>query len=499
MSMERHKMELLSALEAYGRTDFYPFHMPGHKRNPQFMQLPQTGSIDITEIDGFDNLHHARGILKQAQEKAARVRGCRRAWFLVNGSTCGLLAAIAAATKRGGRILVARNSHKAVYNAIELCGLEPVYLYPQLHEGSGIYKAVDPEQIKALLEKYEGIQAVVITSPTYEGVGSDIKAISHMVHAYGIPLIVDSAHGAHLGYEEHFQPSAESLGADLVIESLHKTLPSMTQTALLCQCSGRVSDRLLEKYLSMYETSSPSYVMMAAMDQCMSLMKAQGHELFEAFHKRLEDFYNDCQTLKNIRLMQEDDLCSVPGSGFDRSKLVLWVTKAPGMGPWLYDRLREDFHLQLEMASADYALAMTSICDTDQGFERLKAALKALDQELEQKEAGRAGKVEAFYGSETPVMSSSKAAGYTASARPLEDAAGYISSTYLYVYPPGIPLIVPGEEITKEIIALIKGYEQAGLTVLGFEEMPESQESDQGKESGEHGKIILCYGKECIR
>ncbi len=151
----------------------------------------------------------------------------------------------------------------------------------------------------------------------------------------------------------------------MVVESLHKTLPSMTQTALLHQCSDRVSSRLLEKYLAMFETSSPSYVMMAAMDQCMALVEERKDELFKVFYQRLESFYQDCENLKQIRLMDASDLCTVPGSSFDRSKLVFWVKRASGMGPWLYDRLREDFHLQLEMASADYALAMTSICDTD--------------------------------------------------------------------------------------------------------------------------------------
>ncbi len=500
--MEECKRNLASALDMYGHSDYYPFHMPGHKRNPDFMAMPPIYRTDITEIDGFDNLHHARGILLKAQERAARVRGSRRAWFLVNGSTCGILAAISACTEPGGRILVARNAHKAVYNAIELRELNPVYLYPEIHEGCGIYKAVDPDQVKALLEKYPGIQAVVITSPTYEGVTSDMGAIAQVVHDFNIPLIVDSAHGAHLGYEEHFLPSSVSLGADVVIESLHKTLPSMTQTALLHQCSDRVSSRLLEKYLTMFETSSPSYVMMAAMDQCMALLEDRKAELFKGFYQRLENFYQDCEDLKQIRLMNEMDLCTVPGSSFDRSKLVLWVRRAPGLGPWLYDRLREDFYLQLEMASADYALAMTSICDTVQGFDRLKAALEALDRKLDQMPEkvlnqaldqkltraadpvgfsapavevrdGKPGGRESFLGPETPVISSARAALCPVTPRPLKDAAGHLSGAYLYIYPPGIPLLVPGEQITQEILALIRRWEQAGLNVFGLEDMGE--------------------------
>lgn len=550
VSMEESKRNLISALDMYGHSDYYPFHMPGHKRNPDFMAIPPVYRTDITEIDGFDNLHHARGILLKAQERAARVRGSRRAWFLVNGSTCGILAAIFACTRPGGKILVARNGHRAVYNAIELRELNPVYLYPKIHEGCGIYKAVDPDQVKALLEKYPGIQAVVITSPTYEGVMSDIGAIAQVVHDFHIPLIVDSAHGAHFGYEEHFLPSPVSLGADVVVESLHKTLPSMTQTALLHQCSDRVSSRLLEKYLAIFETSSPSYVMMAAMDQCMALVEERKDELFKVFYQRLESFYQDCGNLKQIRLMDASDLCTVPGSSFDRSKLVFWVKRAPGMGPWLYDRLREDFHLQLEMASADYALAMTSICDTDRGFDRLKAALKALDQVLDQDgflgagtDAERTGSAhrdsaaplmtrECFLGPERPVINSASAALCPVIPKLLKEAKGHLSGAYLYIYPPGIPLLVPGEQITEEILALIRRYEQAGLTVLGLEEdkedepvimcveaaAPETQavwagaqtagtgaddyakaENDQGKERADHGKAVLRHGEKRIR
>lgn len=427
MSMERKEGGLCGALAAYGDSDAYPFHMPGHKRNPEFMALPPVNRIDITEIDGFDNLHHAEGILQSAQERAAKVRGADRTWFLVNGSTAGLLSAISACTRRGGRILVARNCHKSVYNAIELLGLRPVYIYPKLHQRYGIYEAVAAKQVEELLESYEGIEAVVVTSPTYEGVISDIEGIAKVAHRYGLPLIVDSAHGAHLGYHGHFAPSPVALGADLVIESLHKTLPSMTQTALIHRCGTRVNDGRLQKYLAMYQTSSPSYVMMASMDQCMALLEAQAAPLFEAYSRRLRALRrrlealveeagsaktqsasseaasapeklcvasaalavpDECRGAESpasrpyIRLLGASELCQVKGSSYDDSKLVLFVENGRGMGQWLYDRLREDYHLQMEMASADYVLAMTTICDTDEGFGRLLDAVTQLNARL---------------------------------------------------------------------------------------------------------------------
>lgn len=471
--------KLASALWDYGQSDAYPFHMPGHKRNPGFMALPPVNAIDITEIDGFDDLHHSDGILKEVQEQAARVRGSERTWFVVNGSTCGILAAVSACVRPGERILLARNCHKAVYNAIELRGLKPVYLYPRLHEKYGIYEGADACEVERLLKTFPDIKAVVITSPTYEGVISDVAAIARAAHEAGVPLIVDSAHGAHLGYSPQFSPSPVSLGADLVIESLHKTLPSMTQTALLHRCHNRVDDRKVEKYLSMYETSSPSYVMMASMDQCVSLIKDQAGPLFSRFFKRLESFYQACGSLKNLRLLTPGDFARA--KGYDCSKLVFYVTCRPGMGPWLYDRLREDYHLQMEMASADYVLAMTSICDTDQGFDRLKRAVLALDERLEafagpkpvETDGGMAAGKGAFLEKNmecptVPVMSSAQAAWEESVWVSLKDAVGCISQTYVYVYPPGIPMIVPGEQVPGMMPAQVARLMRAGLKVYGL-------------------------------
>ena len=227
---------LLERLTEYAGSDAYPFHMPGHKRR---------------EIDGFDNLHHAEGILKDAMDEAAAIYGTDRSWYLVNGSTCGILSAVFATTENGGKILTARNCHKAVYHAICLNRLEAEYLYPEEITEFGINGGIRAEDVRKALEKdamhcagnsgdvrgkITKIQAVLITSPTYEGVVSDIRAIADAAHEYGIPLIVDEAHGAHLEYADQchsFPKSALEYGADIVIQSLHKTLPCFTQTAIL--------------------------------------------------------------------------------------------------------------------------------------------------------------------------------------------------------------------------------------------------------------------------
>ena len=233
----RPEVPLLERLSTYAASDVYPFHMPGHKRQVKMgiTSAPNPFSVDITEIDGFDNLHHAEDILKESMNSAAAVYGADRSWYLVNGSTCGILAAIAAAVKPGEKILMARNSHKSAYHAVILNQLEPVYLYPEEVPEFQIPGGIEPEQVERALLEHPEIRAVFVTSPTYEGIVSDIQGIAATAHRHGAALIVDEAHGAHLPFGDgsYFPDGALQEGADLVIQSLHKTLPSLTQTAIL--------------------------------------------------------------------------------------------------------------------------------------------------------------------------------------------------------------------------------------------------------------------------
>ena len=256
-------------LKAYSDSDYYGFHMPGHKRKMHMSWDADPYTVDITEIEGFDDLHHAEGILKEAQERAARIYHADETHFLVNGSTVGILSAIMGVTDKGDQILVARNCHKSVYHAIYLNELEPVYVYPEYDEKTGLNGEVKADEIALLLEKNPNIKAVMIVSPTYDGVVSDVKKIAEVAHAHEIPLIVDEAHGAHFGFDPYFPKNANENGADIVIHSVHKTLPSLTQTALLHINGTFVNREKVRMYLHMLQSSSPSYVLMASIDECM--------------------------------------------------------------------------------------------------------------------------------------------------------------------------------------------------------------------------------------
>ena len=498
---------LLERLTEYAGSDAYPFHMPGHKRREITDGIPggfpDPYGIDITEIDGFDNLHHAEGILKDAMDEAAAIYGTDRSWYLVNGSTCGILSAVFATTENGGKILTARNCHKAVYHAICLNRLEAEYLYPEEITEFGINGGIRAEDVRKALEKdamhcagnsgdvrgkITKIQAVLITSPTYEGVVSDIRAIADAAHEYGIPLIVDEAHGAHLEYADQchsFPKSALEYGADIVIQSLHKTLPCFTQTAILHVKGKFVDQDRVSRYLSMFQTSSPSYLFMAGMERCIRYMDGDGRNGMVRYEKRLERFMERMEGLQVLEVLDRE-ICGKyrTVAGWDPSKIVVSTMRAEDFhGEELSETLRRKYHLEMEMTAPEYVIAMTSLMDTEEGFERLGTALLEIDGALrhcveseQQKEKGESKEKERC---ETPEATESKvshpirrmliceAMDADTERTAFQDTVGKVSAEFVYLYPPGIPIIAPGEVFTDAIVEKIMAYKAAGLLVQG--------------------------------
>ena len=463
-------MNLYDKLLQYQSSEMYPFHMPGHKRRKDDFANPFL--IDITEIEGFDNLHHAEGILKDAQDRAAALYHSEETYFLVNGSTCGILAAVSACMTRGGKILMARNCHKAAYHAAYLRGLDIEYLYPEKEDIFGINGGIHEDIVEKALEEFQDIQAVMITSPTYDGVVSNVEKIAQIVHRKGIPLIVDEAHGAHFGFHEYFPKSSVEMGADLVIHSLHKTLPSLTQTALLHVNGNRVDRECLRRFLDIYQTSSPSYVFMAGMDSCVCLLEKRGGELFESLRRNLEVFYKQTESLGCIYLANHGLMGKSGIHDFDRSKLVISARNAGFTGNQLANLLRNRYHLELEMAGGSYGLALTSISDTEEGFLRLSEALKEIDACLENKIEKNTEKSTLTI-EDIVIKNEVWCRIHEALERPgesvlLEKAEGKICREFVYLYPPGIPMLVPGEIISREVLGKIRRLVREGYSVQGM-------------------------------
>lgn len=466
---------LYEKLINYGTSDFYGFHMPGHKRNGEIMENGLPYQIDITEIEGFDDLHHARELLKEAQERAARVYHAEETCYLINGSTSGILSGLLGCTHKGGRILAARNCHKSVYAAIYMHELDVEYIYPEYDEKTGLNGAIDADAVRRILleDRTEHcgkttISAIVITSPTYDGVVSDIRRIADTVHEFGIPLIVDEAHGAHFGFHTYFPENANQQGADVVIHSLHKTLPSLTQTALIHLNGNLINRERVRKYVHMLQTSSPSYVLMASMDECILFLERE-QDAFVLYQERLKKLRRELKKLKKLQLVETN--------AYDCSKIVISTKNTVKgqevyTGKILYEELLTSYHLQMEMASREYVLAMTSVCDTEEGFRRLKEALFQIDESLERKEIDNTSmelpRLQRVYTSaEAENLSEEKSNVEILLPKECQER---ISLEYAYVYPPGIPLIVPGERISKKAVELLQLYEKSGFDIEGLKQ-----------------------------
>lgn len=455
---------LAQRLTQYTRTPAVPFHMPGHKRRPLHTpDLPW--AMDITEIDGFDDLHHPQGVLADAMAAAAALWGSEEARFLVNGSTGGILATLHAVCPRGSTLLVARNCHKSVYHAMELLDIRPIYLQPPTDSATGLAGSLSPATLAAALADHPQAVGLFLTSPTYDGVLSDISALAALCHGHGIPLLVDEAHGAHLGFGS-FPPGGVAGGGDVVIHSLHKTLPSLTQTAILHRQGPLIDSAKLARSLNIFQTSSPSYPLMASLDGCVALMAAEGHRMAQDWLSALAAFDGAIDHLQHLGVLCHgaDRMPQHPAFwGFDPSKLVIFTGHAALTGPQLMERLRREFDLELEMAGPNYATAMTGLGDSTESLSALAKALRAID-----------GACPAGDGAVFPLLPplpqrqlmAGQALELPWETLPWGEAVHRVAADYLWAYPPGIPLVVPGEVFSPALLAHLAALEAAGVSLL---------------------------------
>lgn len=465
---------LLEQLIAYGNSDIYPFHMPGHKRqcdHQLLAQFPNPFSIDITEVEGFDNLHHPEGILKDSLEWAADVYGSDKTYYLVNGSSSGILSAISGTVKRGGTILLGRNCHKSAYHAVLLRDLHAIYLHPEVIPEFGIQGGITPADVDEALQKNPEIQAVMITSPTYDGIVSDVGAIAEIAHRFNVPLIVDEAHGAHFPFAEEgsvFPTSAIALGADVVIQSIHKTLPSLTQTAVMHLKKGFITVENVDRYTHIYQSTSPSYVLLASIEQCIAYMNEGGRGDLMRFGERIEAIRNQLTDLQQLRFINTSFKGKYGVYDIDPSKVIVSTKYADISGVELERILREVCSLEMEMYTANYVTAMTSLLDTDEGLQRLVQAFTAIDARLAaHKKQSDAIEPHAIPHTEQIQTTIAVAVEAPQVQRRLADVAGQVSAEFIYVYPPGTPIVAPGEVFTEEVIARIQEYKRLGLPVQG--------------------------------
>ncbi|GAB1477076.1 aminotransferase class I/II-fold pyridoxal phosphate-dependent enzyme [Bacillota bacterium] len=450
------------------------FHMPGHKGSAFYRQFGYGGFLeklvdcDITEIPGADNLFQSEGIIKAVQDRYRDLYGVRNSYLLINGTSGGIIASILAAVPDGGKLIMARNCHKSVFNALTLGAIRPVYAYPEIIPEYGISGELCCSEIERCIIENPEASAVILPSPNYYGVCSDITAISGIVHRYGKVLIVDQAHGAHLKFFKKDMPlSAEDSGADIIINSIHKTLASFTQSAVINLNSDRVDRYALEDKLQSIQSTSPSYLLMASLDINAAILEDSGESVIGQWADNLDYFYKDIEEHNSagsgrpIRILSDI-------SNLDKSKINI-DTGSLGMTAEELEGLLTEDNIIPELTAGNILMLMSGIGNSREDYIKLAEALKkiAADERRPQRAAMQsaaqsapqlARKAELFEIPKDKIRI------------PLADSEGYICAASIIPYPPGIPLICPGEKLTADAIEYVKSLRDSGRKVIGVNE-----------------------------
>ena len=472
----------------YNEKNLLPLHMPGHQRKRDMgTALPY--AYDYTEVEELDNLHAPEGILQEAMNRTAAYYGCSDCFYLVNGSSSGLQAGIFTLLEEGDEVVVARNCHRSVFYALSLRKAKIHFLLPEFWEDFSCFGSVSLKEVERLLREFPKSKALIFTSPSYEGVVSDVEGIAKLCHENGLFLLVDEAHGAHFSPKRgtSFPESAISLGADLVVQSPHKTLCSLTQSAWILGNGQRYSREKLSFYLSVFQTTSPSYPLMLSLEKATTLLEREGEALFSHWKEVMESFREKARTLSHFSfLWEKEEACFT----MDFTKIFLRARGIPKLrlGKDLAKLLREDYGIESEMHSGENLLLMTGPFISEEELDRLFIALKDIERRLgDEKGKPLRSKLlssalyQIYVAENTLQISEGLKEGEELNLR---DGEGRICLEYLSLYPPGIPLLFPGEKLTAEKIQGIEALEKEGI---------ELQYSRHRQ--GERGKLIFQKNK----
>ena len=456
---------ILNKLEELKNDNLISFHVPGHKMGKVFEKLgyedilKKIYTLDTTEIDGTDNLHNAKEIIKDSQDRAARVFNSDKTIYLVNGTTCGIEAAIMSVCPPKSKIIVNRDCHQSVINACILGDIEPIYLSSKVCEKTNIVMGVDVEDTKSVIDRNLDAKAIVLTYPTYYGKTFDLKSICDYAHSKNMIVIVDEAHGAHLQLSDELPKSAIEQGADIIVQSTHKTLPSFTQSSMMHIKGDKIDDNKIKAMLRFLESSSPSYMLLTSLELAVDIYDKHGKELMSDLIKNIDNFKSKFKNNENI----------IIDNNMDKTKIFISLKNLGIIGYDLDNILREKYKIQVELSNYYGVLLICTIGNDEGDFIRLEKSLEDLLLNISR------GKIledtnypkiipkkilnprDAFYSDKKTIK--------------LEDSIGKISGEYIIPYPPGISLISPGEMITQEIITYIQQGVKNGMIVNGIKDI----------------------------
>ncbi|RCX18277.1 arginine decarboxylase [Anaerobacterium chartisolvens] len=459
---------IYNAAMEYSCSDPVPFHMPGHKLGAGLpggfaSNIPL---LDLTEIPGTDNLHNASGVILKAQQLAAQAFGADETFFLVNGSTCGIHAIISTVCSEGDKLIVSRDCHKSVLNAMILFGVRPVYMGLEFDRLCGISTAVIPERVEEALRLHPDASGVLITRPNYYGVCSDIEAIASIVHSYGRILAVDEAHGAHLAFAPCLPICAMEAGADICVQSAHKTLPALTQGAYLHVKGGRIDRDRLRFNLGLLQTSSPSYVIMSSLDVAREIMHTGAPHLMEGVADNVGRLHGLINELEGMAFITEDML---EYGKKDPTRIVINMRNLGKTGFETGEILRDSYNIQVEMADFYNIVCIATVSDRWEHYERLYCALKDMNYKFKDLPALADTNITEIIIPPKKMEPAEVMCKKTVRVG-LHEAAGKVCACAVTPYPPGVPVICPGEVFVGEAVEYIYNILDSGGIVNGLSE-----------------------------
>ncbi|HBM75599.1 MAG TPA: arginine decarboxylase [Clostridiaceae bacterium] len=468
-----NRTPLYDGLVNYVRENNVSFHMPGHKDGRGFSNITERPdfkdnilSIDQTEVPGLDNLHLPEGIIQEAQEYAARAFRSDYTYFLVNGTTCGVYSMILGVTNHGDKIIVPRNSHRSVAGALILGGLWPVYYEPEVDIAKGIAVSVSPQKIEKAIVENPDAKAVLVTNPTFYGTCSDIEAIAQIVHKHNMVLLVDEAHGAHLPFSKKLPLNAMDAGADICAQSAHKTLSALTQSSMLHVRKGRVDIEKIEFMLRLTQTTSPSYILMASLDLARFQMEEHGEEMLDNLLNMVDDFRDRVNEIPYIYCFGREIIGQHSVADFDPTKVTINFKDFGIAGTKIENILRRRYKIQVELSDLYNVLAIGTIADKKEDYERLYDAIYDISvkysSEREVKDLPQI-----IWRMPYQALSPREAVYEPMEMVDFKSSEGRISADIIAPYPPGIPVILPGEIITSDIINNVLEVKESGIKING--------------------------------
>ena len=463
---------MLEALQKMKRRRLVPFDVPGHKRgrgNPELTEFlgEQCLSVDVNSMKMLDNLCHPVSVIREAEQLAAEAFGAAHAFFMIGGTTSAVQAMILTALKRGDKIILPRNVHRSVINAMILCGAVPVYVNPEMDKSLGISLGMRLDAVREAIENNPEAKAVFVNNPTYYGICSNIKEIARLAHEHGMLLLADEAHGTHFYFNDGLPMAAMAAGADMAALSMHKSGGSLTQSSLLLT-ADTVSDGHVNQIINLTQTTSASYLLMVSLDISRRRLALHGKEIFDKVIDLVEYARDEINAIGDYYAYSRELIDNDAIYDFDVTKLSVFTRPIGLAGIEVYDILRDDYDIQTEFGDIANLLAYVSVGDRPKDTERLVAALSEIRRNYRK---DRTGMLEAEYINPEVVCAPQEAFYADKESLPIGDTAGRVAGEFVMCYPPGIPILAPGELVTPDILRYIRYAKKKGCSMTGPEDM----------------------------